>query len=115
MYQDLLPLFFSFCILRKSARRSSRRVKRPFLSEKSQTHKNSLAFVKGRTGTVSLLPGFAVSSRSLLTLHFIALTHDTNQTLIDLGQAVDGKKGQKWKFRHTGIFIFAFGSFQHPE
>ena len=37
------------------------------------------------------------------------------QATVLVGQAVDGKKGQKWTFRHTGIFIFAFGSFQHPE
>ena len=35
--------------------------------------------------------------------------------LSTVGLAVDGKKGQTWTFRHTGIFIFAFGSFQHPE
>ena len=68
-----------------SAHRNSRRVKRSFLSEKSETHKNSLVSVKDRTGTAFLppLPGWAVSSRPLLTLHFIALTRDTNETLIN--------------------------------
>ena len=52
----------------------------------------------------------------LPVIHTVFFSTSSQEGLVHgIVQAVDGKKGQKWTVRDTGIFIFGFGSFQRPE